>query len=215
MIYVGTGQYLGTPDIPGTTGANASATSTQTMYALNDPYTTVMAAPLTTPVITPLRSNLKQQTATNNATTGDVTLTVTGAGSGTYGWYIDLPVTGERVVTNPALGQGVLEFTTNKPDGADPCLPGGTSKSYAVNYATGGYATNSSTATSGIAGRALGSTLASRPQFIQLEGDGTAGSAKTVELIRLSNDTTVPADVPLASSGFGGRRKSWREINVQ
>ena len=37
VIYVGTGQYLGSTDIPGATGANASATSTQTMYALKEP----------------------------------------------------------------------------------------------------------------------------------------------------------------------------------
>ena len=130
------------------------------------------------------------------------------------GWDIDLPHVGERIITNPALGQGTLGFTTNIPDGTDPCLPGGSSSLFNVSYSTGGYIANSNP-TAGIAGNRLGSALASRPQFIQLEGNGTPGSAKTVELIRLSNDSTVPANVPLASSGFGGRRKSWREINVQ
>ena len=38
----------------------------------------------------------------------DVTLTTNAVDLTTkYGWYVDLPVTGERVVTNPALGQGV------------------------------------------------------------------------------------------------------------
>ena len=209
MIYVGTGEYLGTPDIPGATGVLASATSTQTMYALIDPYTTVSAAPLTTPMITPLRSNLKQQTATNNASTGDVTITVTGTGTGTSGWYIDLPVSGERVVTNPALGQGVLEFTTNKPDGSDPCLPGGSSKYYAVNYATGGYVTSSTSTTSGVAGKALGSTLASRVQLIKLPNGTVMG------LIRQSDGGTTPVSVPAAAGAPTGKRKSWREINVQ
>ncbi len=215
MIYVGTGEYLGAVDIPLATGALASATSTQTMYALKEPKPyAATAAPLTTALIPTLRGTLQAQVATNpTSTTASVTSNAVNLAS-KNGWYIDLPHVGERIVTNPALGQGTLGFTTNIPDGTDPCLPGGSSWLFNVSYSTGGYIANSNP-TAGIAGNRLGSALASRPQFIQLEGNGTPGSAKTVELIRLSNDSTVPANVPLASSGFGGRRKSWREINVQ
>ncbi len=210
VIYVGTGEYLGTPDIPGT-GALASATSTQTMYALKDPYTTVSAAPLTTALITPLRTSLTAQIATNNATTGDVSLTsntVPTTGTGSSGWYIDLPVTGERVVTNPALGQGVLTFTTNIPDGTDPCLPGGRSKDYTVNYATGGYIANSTT-TGTVAGKSLGNTLASRVQLIKLPTGSVVG------LIRQSDASTSTVLIPGMTVTSVGKRKSWREINVQ
>ena len=209
MIYIGTGEYLGTPDVPLATGVLASATSTQTMYALKDPYTTTSAAPLTTALITPLRTNLKQQVATNNVSTGDVTLSVMATGTGTSGWYVDLPVSGERVVTNPALGQGVLKFTTNIPSGTDPCLPGGSSKDYSVNYATGGFVTNDSTLTSGVAGKSLGNTLASRVQLIKLPGGSVVG------LIRQSDASTTTTVLPGLTVTSAGKRKSWREINVQ
>ena len=113
------------------------------------------------------------------------------------------------MVTNPALGQGVLEFTTNKPDGSDPCLPGGSSKYYAVNYATGGYVTTSTSTTSGVAGKALGSTLASRVQLIKLPNGTVMG------LIRQSDGGNTPVAVPTAGGTPTGKRKSWREINVQ
>jgi type IV pilus assembly protein PilY1 len=213
MIFVGTGEYLGNPDVPGATGAVASATNTQTMYALRDPYTSTTTAPLTTPIITPLRSNLVQQTATNNTSTGDVTLTTNAVDLTTkYGWYIDLPVTGERVVTNPALGQGVLAFTTNIPNGSDPCLPGGSSKIYTVNYSTGGYIATSTSQTSGVAGKSLGNTLASRVQLIKLPA---SGNGNVVGLVRQSDATTTVTTMPGLPTTVSGRRKSWREINVQ
>ncbi len=217
MIYVGTGQYLGSTDIPGATGANASATSTQTMYALKEPKPYApTGAPLTTALITPLRSTLVQQTLTKSFTTSAGTTT---AGSATLtsnavnlasktGWYIDLPQTGERVVTNPSLAQGVLSFTSNIPDGADPCLPGGSSWSYDVHYATGGYIPNSST-TSGVAGKWLGNVLASRPQVIQLQ------NGESYELIRKSDMGMESKKLPPAPSSTSGKRKSWREMNMQ
>ena len=208
MIYVGTGEYLGTPDIPGT-GALASATSTQTMYALRDPFTTNSATPRTTALITPLRTSLTAQVATNDATTGNVSLTTNAVDLTTKsGWYVDLPVSGERVVTNPALGQGVLTFTTNIPDGTDPCLPGGSSKDYTVNYATGGYIANS-TATGNVAGKPLGSTLASRVQLIKLPTGAVVG------LIRQSDASTTTIQLPRLTVAPVGKRKSWREINIQ
>jgi type IV pilus assembly protein PilY1 len=213
LIFVGTGEYLGNPDVPGATGAVASATSTQTMYALRDPYTTTTTSPLTTPIITPLRSNLVQQTATNNASTGDVTLTTNAVDLTTkYGWYIDLPVTGERIVTNPALGQGVLAFTTNIPSGTDPCLPGGASKIYTVNYSTGGYIATSTSQTSGVAGKSLGNTLASRVQLIKLPA---SGNGNVVGLVRQSDASTTVTTMPGLPTSVAGKRKSWREINVQ
>jgi type IV pilus assembly protein PilY1 len=213
LIFVGTGEYLGNPDVPGATGAVASATSTQTMYALRDPYTTTTTSPLTTPIITPLRSNLVQQTATNNASTGDVTLTTNSVDLTTkYGWYVDLPVTGERVVTNPALGQGVLAFTTNIPNGTDPCLPGGASKIYTVNYSTGGYIATDTSQTSGVAGKSLGNTLASRVQLIKLPA---SGNGNVVGLVRQSDASTTVTTMPGLPTTVAGKRKSWREINVQ
>ncbi len=131
VVYVGTGQYLGSNDIPGVVGANPSANQTQTMYALVDDLA------LLTAHTAPIRSNMQQRTLTlpsgaTCATATTLTIRTTGINppainyTTQWGWYVDLPCTGERVNTNPALALGTLYFTSNVPN-SDPCTPGGSS----------------------------------------------------------------------------------------
>lgn len=202
MVYVGTGQYLGDSDVPGTVGAKASATQTQTMYALVDDQTN-------TPLISPLRANLQEQTFT---TAGDgLTRTVSSTefsyagGSAKKGWYIDLPVTGERINTDPAIGIGVLTFVTNIP-GDDPCEPGGSSWVNSVDYRTGGFVvspgiTHSSTY--------LGKVLGSRVVLIKLESGSVKG------LIRKSDANTETTEIPGTPPSGSMKRVSWRELADQ
>lgn len=192
MVFVGTGLYLGTTDIPGSTGANSSASQTQTMYGLRD---SLVALP------TPLRDNLQQQTLTTTGTTrtnSNNTVDYTTK----KGWYIDLPSTGERVNTDPALALGTLVFTTNIPS-ATVCQPGGSSWEYFINVKTGGLADYSTVPWSG---KSLGDTLASRPVLIQLP------SGKVVSLVRTSDAQTLVQDLPVSPPGSSPKRISWREI---
>ncbi len=194
MIFVGTGKYLGESDIPGRPTATAQATQTQTIYALKDDLSA-------TPEITPLRSSLVQQVVTKSGTTATVTQNTVDL-STKRGWYIDFPETGERIITNPQLALGTLVFTSNIPVGTDPCLPGGRSWAWTVNYATGSVISTSSTTV----GVSLGNTLASRAVVVKLP------SGKVVGLIRKSDATTTGVDVPVGSSAVTGKRVSWREI---
>ncbi|MDE3207966.1 MAG: pyrrolo-quinoline quinone, partial [Pseudomonadota bacterium] len=197
MVYIGTGEYLGNSDIPGT-GQNVHATQTQSIYALEDDQTS-------TPLITGLRSGaLVQQTFTTSGTirtssSNPVDLSVK------KGWYADFPDTGERLVSDPILASGALIFTTIEPSDTNPCEPGGSSWLYVLDYATGAHLLNSTQPWSAIS---LGSNLSSRPVLIKLP----SGSINA--LIRQSNATTNSMQIPLPTSSTSGRRVSWREILV-
>lgn len=95
FVFVGTGELLGQSDL--------SNTSQQTMYALVDN----MSA---NPTITPLRENLQARQIAGNLLTGQA-LDLTDYS----GWYLDFPIAGERVNTNPVIAYGALIFNTNYP----------------------------------------------------------------------------------------------------
>ncbi|MBB3640806.1 pilus assembly protein [Variovorax atrisoli] len=191
MVFVGTGQYLGTSDIPGTTGANANASQAQSFYGLLDDQSS-------NPTITSLRTQLVQQTATMSGTNINVTsnpLDLTAK----KGWVLDFatkPV-GERAYTSPVLFQGVLAFTTNIPS-SDPCSPGGSSNLYFLNYANGGSIPN-------LSSRYIGNVLASRVQ-----PEGLPNGAIKI-LVRTSDGKTKVYDVAVPSSTTP-TRIMWREV---
>lgn len=154
MVMVGTGLYLGSTDIPGSVGANSSSSQTQTMYGLKD---TLVALP------TPLRTSLQQQTI--STTGGTRTLSTNAITASQKGWYIDLPTTGERVYTQPAVYLNNLVFTSNIPS-STKCDPGGSSWVYVVNSKTGSLAEGSGSGA--VSGISLGTVLASSPVLFQL-----------------------------------------------
>lgn len=125
IVYFGTGQLLGTPDL--------STTGVQTFYGVWD-------KPGLSSVL--LRSNLAQQTlsAPTAGPSGTIVRTVSSTpinwGS-QYGWYENLSISGERVVANPRLENQAVVFTTYVPN-TSSCTVGGQSWLLAVNYATGG-----------------------------------------------------------------------------
>ena len=192
MVFVGTGRYLGASDIPGLSGASSSAIQTQSMYGLRD---ALVALP------EPLRPALQQQTLTTSGTSRTVSNNPVDYAT-KKGWYIDLPTTGERLTTDPALALSALVFTTNIPS-PTVCQPGGSSWEYFINVKTGGLVDNSTVAWSGTF---LASALGSRPVLIQLP------NGKVVSLVRTSDAQTVKQDVPVSAPGSSPKRNSWREL---
>ena len=129
MVYFGTGKYLETTDAS-TTGA-----TTQTFYGVWDDINSLSKAPPLTTPSPPTRADLLQQTVINTQTVNSSDYRVISknamvwrAGSPAspnyVGWYLDLPTTGERQVTNPVLRGGRIIFTTVIPSN-DPCTDGG------------------------------------------------------------------------------------------
>jgi type IV pilus assembly protein PilY1 len=130
MVYFGTGQLLGIPDL--------GNTQVQSVYGIFDSGT---------PPATPLtRADLQVQTMTsaNVTTTEMVNTTIRQLSSNPvnlpvqHGWYVDLDlVAGERVVTDPVLFNGTLQLTTYQPN-SSTCTGGGNAWYMVFNYATGG-----------------------------------------------------------------------------
>jgi len=118
MVYFGTGQYLILDD----TGPN---TEIQTVYGVWDHGSTARG-----------RGDLEQQTFENGF--GDAVVTDnTVSWTSQDGWYLDFPLPGERMVSDPGLRSGILFFNTLLPADA-VCANGGTGFQYALDMTNGG-----------------------------------------------------------------------------
>lgn len=234
VIYVGTGQYLGTNDVPPTSEFKADPNYVgQSIYALPDDstkwdYTATSARnPTTTGADTPTTAVIAGD-CTNSS--GD--LVTTGCAfsssfctvaspltrcfspslqtslSGTtspHPWVFDLPA-GERVITSPLIVLGALMFTSNQPV-ADPCQPGGRSFFYMLNYRTGGAVSGAGYISQAIYDPVTEyNVMASRPTIIQLPDGRVIGLVSTSvgATLQIQNVLSQPA-----------RRVSWREVPNQ
>ena len=126
FVMFGTGQFLTQTDL--------SSTQTQSVYGVWD---------RPTPVTTISRTNLQAQTlslvtATSSGLPQDIlTDTSLAVNWGTnYGWYVDLPIPGQRIITTPLLINGSFIATLNTPP-STPCSSA-TSMLLDINYKTGG-----------------------------------------------------------------------------
>ncbi|EHL30608.1 hypothetical protein LDG_7377 [Legionella drancourtii LLAP12] len=127
FVIFGTGQLLQTSAL--------LTTQTQTIYGILDvPQSSV----------TYTRTNLQQQTLnTVSTTTSGLSTPILTASStplnwrSQYGWYDDLVVLGQRVVTNPTINNGAFISTLNTPP-LNTCSDSFTSMLLELNFLTGG-----------------------------------------------------------------------------
>lgn len=131
MVYFGTGQYLVNGDL--------STTDQQSFYGVWDAGDSNLSI-----------SNLQVQVfgADENSSNGTATRVSTNipvyyddnpnTSTDKYGWYFDLPATGERVINRAVLFGSTLLFTTIIPDDSDCSNNGGTGFIMAVNSQNGG-----------------------------------------------------------------------------
>jgi type IV pilus assembly protein PilY1 len=126
MVFIGTGQLLGVPDL--------GNTQVQSIYGVYDPPATY-ASPLT-------RASLVQQTLSNAMAGAQQVRIVTGNAvslPASKGWFIDLTLlSGERVVTDPRIESGGALVLTSYQPAVNPCTAGGNSYLLVLNFATGG-----------------------------------------------------------------------------
>lgn len=199
MVYVGTGRYLGASDL--------SDTAPQSIYAIKD---ALLASSVGNPRGT--GTTFVQQTLTSGTCPAGATYCVpnstirTGSSlpvnlSVNNGWFVDLPVTGERATTDPQLALGTLAFTTNILD-SSACSVGGSSYVNFFDYRSGAPVSTAN----GVVSNFLGTALATRPVLLRFT-DGTVKS-----LIRMSDGTWQTIPTPVSSLPSGTRRTSWREL---
>ena len=199
VIFVGTGQYLGLSDIA-TTGA-------QSIYALKDTNTSYGNPRASTcSASTKTSCFVKQVYAdSNNVRTATSSVSYDVDFETMNGWFTDLPTSGERANTDPALQLGTLVFTTNIPSSASACSPGGTSNIIYVNYKTGLTVPGASDIGGQLSSGGI-SAMASAPTLVRLP------NGKVVAIINLSNGTTITKEIPVSATNQGTRRLSWREL---
>ncbi len=122
MVVFGTGQYL--------TAADVTTTDLQAVYGVWDSGTDELS-----------QSDLVEQVIDFGTTTEGVpgrTLTTNAVDyASDFGWYMDLPDNGERLVTDPVIRGDLVFFNTMMPD-ANPCNFGGSSWLMAAKWLNGG-----------------------------------------------------------------------------
>jgi type IV pilus assembly protein PilY1 len=196
IVMFGTGKFLETADKSG-------PFTTQTIYALRDEPTVA-----TGPVIANVRGpSIKQRVFQPGVNPGERTVA---AGtnpnwSTDFGWYIDLPDSGERVNIDPQLQLGTLAVASNTPT-LDTCTAGGTAHINYLDYLTGSYVEG---APGGVASVTIGSSLVVGINVIMLPG------GKVVAIVTTASNQQLTQDAPIAPTAFAGRRVSWRELVVE
>jgi type IV pilus assembly protein PilY1 len=134
MVLFGTGKFLEEAD------RNVALIKPQTFYGIwdrNNPTDTASVA-----VSKVARADLQpqtvdaQQSVTIDSITTNVRVTSQNDVGAKMGWYLDLPSTGEIQVTNSALRNRRVIFTSQVPS-SDPCSGGGTSWLMELDYMSG------------------------------------------------------------------------------
>ena len=125
MVIFGTGQYMVSGDI--------TSTDQQSMYGIWDAGDDQLD-----------RSDLVQQVVSLGSSTGGAvgrSLTNNSVDySNSYGWYMDLPDSGERSVTDPVIRGDLVFFNTMIPD-TNPCSAGGRGWLMVASWKNGGHPT--------------------------------------------------------------------------
>jgi type IV pilus assembly protein PilY1 len=223
-VFFGTGKFLGTADL--------TDTSQQTWYGIKD-----------NGVVTSGRTLLVQRTASagvviDGSETRLISQGTAGDLAGMQGWFIDLPVSKERMVV-PNRFQGTsLIGTTRIPDSSDVCSPAGKGYVMAIEPFTGARLKetffdmnrdgvfNDSDRSSGtvVSGFALDG-MPNSPIFVEdvmltsLDGDGAGAANDGIDndgdglIDEEDEDTTDDTDErKTQGSSVDVSRMSWREV---
>lgn len=184
VVYFGTGRYLGEDDLPDA--------RTQSIFGILDDGTTTVTGV----------SQLVQQTVsgddkTRNISTNEVDW------SSKFGWYVNLPDSGERVAIEPQLYFGTLVVPSIVPT-ASECQPGGYSWLYQLDYRTGGNVVSTKPAATYKPSPIVGITVTKLPGGTPvIYGIPADGRMPTATPMNLSDN---------GAGGKGARRVLWRPL---
>jgi type IV pilus assembly protein PilY1 len=213
-LFVGTGRYLGTTDLPNV--------QIQSIYGIKDDLSRTCAAAscYASPRAYNVASSDKfvRQYIYEASDTTRTTSTNAVSWSSNSGWYVDFmvsdsvtnapvlpsPSPGERINLDPQLVSGSLLVVTNVPE-TSACTIGGSSWFYSFDYLNGQYV---STASDQVAGKKLGNALSVGFVVGRLPGGQIKGWVTGADGEKMKVDPDP--------KGTGSTRKtSWRELTVQ
>jgi len=182
-VYVATGRYLGTTDLP--------STQQQTVWGIKDTGTYPIANP---------RTAMSRLTTTENTTTNVRSTTCATNCTINDGWYSDLPLSGERVNVDMKLQLGTLVVASNIPQN-NACAIGGISYLSFFDARNGLQVPGSAQF-----GGKLSDSLAVGINVVRLPDGRTVVIATTSDATQQTQETPIPPGDPQ------GRRTSWREL---
>ncbi len=196
-VFIGTGKLLDNTDM--------GNTQTQTMYAFKDGTKSTPATGATLPV------GISHPVQRGNFVTLDDTQLLTGitVPPDKIGWLHDLTGLGpagstERIGFDPIANSGIVAWVGNIPT-VDPCSPGVSSRTYAVNYETGKTALLDTPG-----GSTLQPFVASTYGLVKLQFVKVGDKVQLLSSDRNRKVSQVPGSFGGASQA--PRRLNWREI---
>ena len=231
LVGFGTGRYLAIGD--------QSDTSAQSIYAIRDPGNGISS----TAALTDLQQQTILGTATSGgveyrlsthavgaaadtAVTGDGVISRTGYVGSKKGWFVNLPTSGERVVTDARFRSGRLIFTSMIPNTSTACAFGGTGWLLEFDAITGNRLDSATFDTNGdtnvtvddyinfssiggtgknnVSGRRL-DAISAAPGFL-----ASSGGKRDLRLVNQGDGKVVPVIGGLGA--FGDGRAMWREV---
>jgi type IV pilus assembly protein PilY1 len=201
VVYVGTGRYLGTSDLPdpATLSPALQWSYQQSFYAIKDRGVADGNIRTSTP-------GLVQQTITDNGGTTRSTSFNPVDWTTKDGWFVDFNPSnaspGERVNLDPQLDLGTVVVVTNVPNNS-ACTIGGDSWIYQFDYKAGTYIASASA--SQVAQKFTGQTLVG-VVVVRLP----SGVLKAIATGASGTKSSVGVNV--GGGGGSGRRVSWREL---
>lgn len=213
LVIVGTGKYMEASDAAADTSKAMSVygiwdTQTQGEYATSTP--TITSSKLQAQTFGNDTSITYTSTSGSNVTTTANTLSSNAVswfnndGSiKSYGWYLNLPLTGEMVVIKPVTVSNSVLITSLAPND-DPCQSGASTYLTLIDPYTGG-ASSETTLSLGQ------STLYSRIQLNSLIGGASVLSLDGQLSLHNSDSSSGGVSV----SGQSNERQSWREVRLQ
>lgn len=215
FVYVGTGQYYSLDDVPGTATPNAFASQVQSIYGIVDDTS------VASPALPDIRGSGGSHCPANGGNGDFACQSATQGGDGAYtvshnavdlsvrrGFYLDIPIAGGRVNTQPALTVGgTLVVVVNQPSNV-VCNPGGSSYLFQLSAATGGAVLKAWGGSDYYpAVFTIANALSSRPVIV-ITSSGPRG------ILRLSDKTTQSREInETAGSSPAFRRIYVRPLN--
>ncbi|MFM2345712.1 MAG: hypothetical protein RL654_465 [Pseudomonadota bacterium] len=222
LVSFGTGSYLSRSDL--------STTTTQSLYGIRDSGTTVSASELVG------QSVLGTQTGSDGRTyrfstyavgrpstlfSGDNQLTEAAFRTGKKGWRLDLPASGERIVTEVLIRAGKVIVSTLIPS-SDPCAYGGDGWVMELDAITGNRADSPALDTNGDNRVDAADRLTLSGQLAHVSGVRVGGIPSAPSIVRASDralddkivNTSSGTTVRIRESGITATsgRSSWEQL---
>lgn len=207
LVSVGTGKYLQSTD--------KTNTQVQSLYGIWDNSTAT-----TTAAKVAGRSALQVQTLTDQSDANGVllgrTLTTTAVDwTKKFGWYIDFPASGERVVGDLQILDNLVLLTSTLAPVGDICVAGGLSQTLAANYVTGGASPNTKIYKNGILAVSTNGTLLSSITMKTSGTNTTSASLGNGVWAQKGNpgDGSLPDNINIIT-GVGAVR-TWHQLPIK